>query len=108
MLLQPLVENAIKHGIGQMIEPGLVRIEATRAGSILRIRVENDVDPDSVDGAASARGTGLGLVNVRQRLAADHGHEASAHWMRRDGRFIVELTLPAATADEPQPELERT
>jgi hypothetical protein len=108
MLLQPLVENAVKHGIGQMIETGLVRIEATRAGSILRIRVENDVDPDSVDGAGSTRGTGLGLVNVRQRLAADHGHEASAHWMRRDGRFIVELTLPAATADEPQPELERT
>jgi LytS/YehU family sensor histidine kinase len=107
MLLQPLVENAIKHGIGQMIETGLVRIEAARAGSILRIRVENDVDPDSVDGAGPARGTGLGLVNVRQRLAADHGHEASAHWARRDDRFIVELALPAVTADEPQPELER-
>ena len=108
MLLQPLVENAIKHGIGQMITPGLVRIEAARTGSILRIRVENDVDPDSVDGASAARGTGLGLVNVRQRLAADHGHEASAHWTRREGRFIVELALPAITADEPQPELERT
>jgi hypothetical protein len=108
MLLQPLVENAIKHGIGQMIETGLVRIEAVRAGSILRIRVENDVDSDSVDGAGSTRGTGLGLVNVRQRLAADHGHEASAHWTRHDGRFIVELALPAVTALEPQPEPERT
>jgi LytS/YehU family sensor histidine kinase len=106
MLLQPLAENAIKHGIGQMITPGLVRIEAVRAGSILRIRVENDVDPDSVDGTGSARGTGLGLVNVRQRLAADHGHEASAHWTRRADRFIVELALPAVTADELQ--LERT
>jgi hypothetical protein len=103
MLLQPLVENAIKHGIGQMIEPGLVRIEAVRAGSILRIRVENDVDPDDVDGGGGgARGTGLGLINVRQRLAADHGHEASAHWTRRDGRFIVDLALPAETAIEPQ------
>jgi LytS/YehU family sensor histidine kinase len=103
MLLQPLVENAIKHGIGQMITPGLVRIEAARAGSILRIRVENDVDPDGFDGERSARGTGLGLVNVRQRLAADHGHEASAHWARRDGRFIVELALPAVTAFDPHP-----
>jgi LytS/YehU family sensor histidine kinase len=102
MLLQPLVENAIKHGIGQMVEPGLVRIEATRAGSILRLRVENDVDPDGATGS----GTGLGLVNVRQRLAADHGHEASAHWTRRDGRFIVDLALPAVTADEPQPATE--
>jgi len=104
MLLQPLVENAIKHGIGQMIDTGLVRIEVARAGSILRIRVENDVDPDSSAGAA--RGTGLGLANVRQRLAADHGHEASAHWTRRDGRFIVELALPAVTADEPEPATE--
>jgi LytS/YehU family sensor histidine kinase len=98
MLLQPLVENAIKHGIGQMVETGRVRIEAVRAGSILRIRVENDVD---ADGAGGARGTGLGLVNVRQRLAAAHGHEASAHWARRDGRFVVELALPAVTATEP-------
>jgi hypothetical protein len=101
MLLQPLVENAIKHGIGQMVEPGLVRVEAVRAGSILRIRVENDVDPDSTGGVAgNVRGTGLGLVNVRQRLATAHGHEASAHWARRDGRFVVELALPACVADE--------
>jgi LytS/YehU family sensor histidine kinase len=103
MLLQPLVENAIKHGIGQMIDAGLVRIEATRAGSLLRIRVENDVDPDSAgDDTNHARGTGLGLVNVRQRLAAACGHEASARWARRDGRFVVELALPAITADTPQ------
>jgi LytS/YehU family sensor histidine kinase len=95
------VENAVKHGIGQMVEAGLVRIEATRAGSILRIRVENDVDPDGT-GMGAGRGTGLGLVNVRQRLAADHGHEASAHWSRRDGRFVVELALPAVTHGELQ------
>lgn len=99
LLLQPLVENAVKHGIGQLVEPGQVRIEAVRAGSILRIRVENDVDPDASAGAA--RGTGLGLVNVRQRLAAIHGHEASVHWARRDGRFVVELALPAVTAALP-------
>jgi hypothetical protein len=60
--------------------------------------VENDVD---ADGAGGARRTGLGLGNVRQRLAAAHGHEASAHWARRDGRFVVELALPAVTAAEP-------
>jgi two-component system, LytTR family, sensor histidine kinase AlgZ len=95
MLLQPLVENAIKHGIGRMIDPGLVRIEAVRAGSILRIRVENDVDPD-VDPARGA-GTGLGLDNVRLRLAAAYGHEASVHWGLAGGRFAVELALPAET-----------
>jgi len=97
MLLQPLVENAIKHGIGQMIGSGLVRIEAARAGSILRIRIENDVDPDA--DPARARGAGLGLENVRQRLRAAYDHRASAHWGRQDGRFCVALALPAAASD---------
>jgi len=92
MLLQPLVENAVKHGIGRMIAPGLVRLCAVRAGSLLRISVENDVDPDG----AAVKGTGVGLENVRKRLAAAYGHEASAHWGREGGRFRVELSLPAA------------
>jgi hypothetical protein len=91
MLLQPLVENAVKHGIGQMIEPGLVRLRAVRAGSLLRIAVENEVDPDS----ACSKGTGIGLDNVRRRLAAAYGHEASVHWGREGNTFRVELALPA-------------
>jgi len=97
MLLQPLVENAVKHGIGQMIGPGLVRIEAARAGTILRIRVENDVDPDAAAGQGS--GAGIGLDNVRRRLKAAYGHQAGAHWSDGHGRFRVELALPAQTTD---------
>jgi hypothetical protein len=95
MLLQPLVENAVKHGIGQLIEPGTIRIRALRAGSLLRIVVENDVDPDAV----STRGTGVGLENVRRRLAAAYGIDASAHWSRDKHLFKVELALPAETGD---------
>jgi hypothetical protein len=91
MLLQPLVENAVKHGIGQMIEPGLVVLRAVRAGSLLRIVVENDVDPDG----ACVKGTGTGLENVRRRLATAYGIEASVHWAREAKRFRVELALPA-------------
>ena len=98
MLLQPLVENAIKHGVGQMTGAGLIRVEAARAGSVLRIRVENDVDPDA--DPARARGAGMGLANVRQRLQAAYGHQAGAHWERREGRFVVELVLPAATQEQ--------
>jgi two-component system sensor histidine kinase AlgZ len=95
MLLQPLVENAVKHGIGQLIEPGLIRIRAVRAGSLLRIAVENDVDPD----APCRKGTGVGLENVRRRLAAAYGIDASAHWSREDHLFRVELALPAETSE---------
>lgn len=97
MILQPLVENAVKHGIGQRLEGGSIRVCAERAGSLLRIRVENDADPE--DGAATA-GRGVGLVNVRQRLAAAYGREASVHWARVDDRFRVDLVLPAETERE--------
>jgi two-component system sensor histidine kinase AlgZ len=104
MLLQPLAENAVKHGIGRMLEPGLVRIEARRAGSLLRIRIENDVDADDQAGAEAdgrvAKRTGIGIDNVRRRLAAVYGHEAGARWTREDGRFCVELVLPAQTEAE--------
>lgn len=95
MLLQPLVENAVKHGIGQMIEPGCVHLSAARAGSLLRIVVDNDVDPDM----PCVRGTGLGLENVRRRLEAAYGIEASVHWRREGARFQVELALPAESAE---------
>ncbi|VXA92390.1 sensor histidine kinase [Massilia sp. 9I] len=95
MILQPLVENAVKHGIGQLLEGGSIRLKAERAGSLLRIRVENDVDPD--DSGTVKAGTGIGLVNVRQRLAAAYGREASVHWAREDNTFRVDLVLPAQT-----------
>ena len=93
MILQPLVENAVKHGIGNLTEGGVVRIVAARAGSLLRLVVENDVD-EELPGAV---GSGIGLANVRQRLAAAYGAEAAIHWSRRGNLFRVELTLPAET-----------
>lgn len=96
MLLQPLVENAVKHGVGQMLEPGTIRLHAARSGARLRIRIENDIDPDG----QPRPGTGIGLENVRQRLAASYGLEAGAHWTRDGARFRVELVLPAQTSTE--------
>jgi two-component system sensor histidine kinase AlgZ len=93
MILQPLVENAVKHGIGNLTEGGVVRIVAARAGAVLRLVVENDVD-EEMPGAA---GSGIGLANVRQRLAAAYGADAAIHWSRRGSLFRVELTLPAET-----------
>jgi len=100
LLLQPLAENAVKHGIGRMLAPGLVRIEAARAGSLLRIRIENDVDADEADEKGAPGGAGIGVDNVRRRLAAAYGHEAGARWTREEGRFCVELVLPVETGPE--------
>jgi hypothetical protein len=95
MILQPLVENAVKHGIGQMLEGGTVRVSAQRAGSMLRVRVENDAG----ESTGRTAGQGIGLINVRQRLAAAYGHQGSVHWGREDGQFRVDIALPAQTGE---------
>jgi len=97
LLLQPLVENAIKHGIQDRIEGGTIRIEARRAGPLLEVIVENPVDDD----AAPRRGEGVGLDNVRRRLEVFGAEGARLATARADGRFRATLTLPAMVAGEP-------
>ena len=90
LLLQTLVENAVTHGIAQRLEGGLVRIEAERRGPELLITVTNPRDAD----APSRRGTGIGLQNVKRRLAALHGADAELRALSTDTSFRVELRLP--------------
>ena len=103
MIIQPLVENAVKHGICNLPEGGLVRISAWRAGSILHIRVDNPVDADMPQQAASSHqgsSAGIGLANVRQRLAGAYKHDASIRWGRHDNNFNVDIAMPAHTTDD--------
>jgi signal transduction histidine kinase len=90
LLLQPLVENAIKHGSsGSAAE---VQLTAAREDGRVRIRISNPISKDSVPGA------GVGLANVRERLAVRYG---SAHRLeqrqRPDGWMDVELSWPCET-----------
>ena len=95
MLIQPLVENAVKRGSCGLTEGGLLESEVRRAGSLLQIAVRNAVDADQ----GPARDKGMGLENVRQRLASAYGHEAGVHWARRGAMFEVTLSMPAQTGD---------
>jgi hypothetical protein len=94
LLLQPLVENAVRHGIGGLVQGGTIRLGARRAGSLLRIAIENPRDPDS----RPRPGTGVGLDNVRKRLLTHYGAEGILHVDERVGSFRVELTLPCLGA----------
>jgi two-component system, LytTR family, sensor histidine kinase AlgZ len=95
LLLQPLVENAVRHGIATTVEGGVIRLEARRTGNRLRILIENPCDPD----APPRRGTGLGLANVRQRLAARYGTEALFAARHLADRYLVVLSLPAQSVE---------
>ncbi len=95
LLLQPLVENAVRHGIATLIEGGTVTLRVERAGDGVRVAVENPYDPET----PAPAGSGLGLSIVRRRLAAAWGRAAEID-ERSDGkRFAVVLVVPAAAPE---------
>jgi hypothetical protein len=96
LLLQPLVENAVTHGIAHVLEGGTVRVAAGRDEGWLTIVVDNPCDPDR----PKRGGTGVGLSNVRARLRALHGADATVSAGESGDRWVVEMRLPAVTGEQ--------
>ena len=92
LLLQPLVENAVTHGIAPADEPQPLRVRARRRGSRLTLELENGLAP-----APRRRPGGLGLANVRARLFGQYGGDASLRVERESNRFVVVIDLPASS-----------
>jgi hypothetical protein len=90
LLLQPLVENAIRHGIANLPEGGTIRLSAHRNQNAVAITVENSFDPDT----PSSLKTGLGLDNVRRRLHTRYGNEAAVSVSTNNSLFTVQLRVP--------------
>ncbi len=90
LLLQPLAENAVRHGIATLIDGGTVAMTAVRDGGRILVTVDNPYDPDE-----QRQGTGIGLKNVRARLEATYGAAATLRAESADGHFTVSLSLPA-------------
>ena len=91
LLLQPLVENAVKHGLSSLTGPMTLELTARREGNELVLAVENDHDSDA---ATEQLGTGLGLTNTRERLARVRGDNRGLAVTEEGDRFRVELRLP--------------
>ena len=92
LFLQPLVENAVKHGIAGMVDGGAIRLEARCQDGRLRVTIQNEFDPE----APAARRHGLGLQNVRNRLRALYDDQARINTQADDQHFAVEVELPCA------------
>jgi len=95
LLLQPLVENAVKHGIAGLPEGGEIRLAVERQNGRLAILVENSWDPE----APPRRSGGMGLKNVQKRLEARYGKDASLRVDTEGELFRVSLSLPAESEE---------
>jgi len=93
MLLQPLVENSVRHGLEPTVEGGRVRVSAIEDDGKLVLTVEdNGLGPGAI---SSSAGTGIGLAHVKERIAAVYGPAASFQAAPNPGGGMrVELRLP--------------
>jgi LytS/YehU family sensor histidine kinase len=92
--VQPLVENAIKHGIAQSAEPGYVHVRIELRGEELRILVENS--SNTATAALEGAGAGVGLQNVRRRLEICYGPGATLRLAPDQQKTTAEICIPLA------------
>jgi len=90
LILQPLIENALKHGVNSNQKPTLLTVRAFKQAGNLAVEVVDDGP-----GASTQSGTGVGLANVRERLASRYGASASLDCESRPGKgFIARVVMP--------------
>ena len=95
LILQPLVENAVVHGIAGLLEGGVIQLDISRRNGSLSIAIENPRDAD----APSRATRGVGLDNVRRRLAVMFGKAATLEMRAEAESFRVQLDLPWSSHD---------
>lgn len=91
MLLQPLFENAIKHGVYESTEQVSIEMDCEQRDGYLEIRIINDFDPQ----ARPRKGTGIGLNNIRERLRLLYRNDKLLRTEVKGTRFFVYLSLPS-------------
>jgi len=92
LILQPLIENAVYHGVEPLPGGGTITVRGTRRGRFVELAVEN---PVGAVPRAGGGGSGIGLDNVGQRLDLTFPGEGRLDWRKDDGRFTAVLRFPA-------------
>jgi two-component system LytT family sensor kinase len=108
MLLQPLVENSIKHGLSSLVEGGSIYLRSRVTDSGLVIEVEDDgvgIAAARLAESTGTRGTGIGMANVSERLAVLYGDVARMTIDSQEGKgTLVRIRLPLLQATDGIPE----
>ncbi|MBC7924819.1 MAG: histidine kinase, partial [Bryobacteraceae bacterium] len=100
LAVQPLVENAVRHGVASKPGPGWVSVSAAVTGGTLRVEVA-DSGGNFGRGEFAEEGAGIGLKNVRQRLCLLYGPATSIDASSESGRTIVSFEVPIDSAETP-------
>jgi two-component system LytT family sensor kinase len=90
MIFQPLFENAIRHSVYESVDPVTVRFLCKYENDHMKAVITNDYDP----GVPSMKGTGVGLQNVRQRIALAYQERGAVQWSDKEGVFTVTILFP--------------
>jgi sensor histidine kinase YesM len=90
MLLQPLFENAVKHGVYESLQAVFITADAITSDGNLVVIITNDCDPEH----PPKKGAGAGLKYIRERLWLTYENKAGLHTTTKDGKFIATLQLP--------------
>src|SRR5262249_40023327 len=94
MLLQPLIENAIYHGIEPGVDAGVVEIRAAREGDHLRLQLSNPYHPEH----QHRQGNRMALANIRERLQLHFDVEARLDTRIAGARYEIEIVIPYRAA----------
>jgi LytS/YehU family sensor histidine kinase len=102
MILQPILENAYRHGLSHVSETGLLKIEARRENARLRVDVLNSGIGLNPERSEDPDNHNLGLVNVRDRLQLHYGENHSFSISEVDpAKVLVSITLPLQLCEDP-------
>lgn len=96
LILQPIYENAVKHGVNESTDTVTVSTKCERAGDMLHISIGNNYAPDSV----SKKGTGIGLENIRKRLKLNYKRGDLMDIEKSSFYFTVHLNIPCVVTEK--------
>ena len=90
MIFQPLFENAIRHSVYESVDPVAIKFSCVPDEGHMKAVISNDFDP----AIPTRKGTGVGLQNVRQRIALAYKEKGTVQWSGNDGVFSVTILFP--------------
>ena len=107
LTIQPLLENAIRYGMEEMMDTCEISIRTRKEGTLLIVEVSNEgsVFEDSLleklqDGTKNAHGFGIGLVNIHQRIQMLFGDSYGLSFKNQDEKAIAIITIPYKTEED--------